>query len=92
MHGTVVYLRCSTSRDEKLLAGREWMPVKIWEGERRYIDSSCGRRAQAPKLFQSSLIADVIVVVSKDGPEERWLELWTGQCYGATCVPASIDK
>ena len=38
------------------------------------------------------LLAHVIVEISKDDPEERRLELLMDQCYGATCVPASINE
>ena len=39
-----------------------------------------------------SLLADVITETSKNGSEECWLELPTDQGYGATRVPADIDK
>ena len=45
------------------------------------MDSLCGRRAQVPTLFQSSLLADVIVEV-KDGSEE----CWPGLSYRCTSV------
>jgi hypothetical protein len=44
------------------------------------------------KLFPPSLLTGVIVEVSKDGSQQRWLELWMNQGYGETCVPASIDE
>ena len=56
------------------------------------LGSLCGKWAQISKLFPSSLLAHVIVEVSKDDLEGRRLELPTDQCYGPTCIPASIDE
>ena len=38
------------------------------------------------------MLAIVIVEISKDGSEERWLELPTEQGYGTVCVLPSISK
>ena len=47
-----------------------------------------------PKYQNYSILtaAHVIVEVSRDDSEGRRLELPTDQCYGATCVPASVDE
>ena len=53
------------------------------------------RRARELKPFPFETILTarrLIVGASKVGSKKRWLGLPTNQGYGATCVPASIDK
>ena len=64
----------------------KWEIVWVIYGQRG--ESREESRAQLSRSFPSSLLAEA----SKNGSEERWLGLQTDHCYGATCVPASIDE
>jgi hypothetical protein len=47
---------------------------------------------QKVKIIPSLAAVEAIAETSKDGANERWLELLTDQGHGATCVLVSLDE